>query len=288
MPTNPYVRLWDDTNEQNLINDLMTEAIGMYGVDVIYLPRTMRREDTLYMEDVLSQFTQTYPIEVYVQSTGGWEGAGNFLNKFGLQIEHTVSVMLSRRRFSELIPLSRPTEGDWVYFPAPINKLFEIKFVENEKAAGQFYPLGTRTYYQLSLELYTYSHEEIRTTIPEINTFEMNEAYAQLLVLTGGGSGTYTDQETVYQGLDLASATATGVVAGWNEDTKELKITDITGTFLDGSVVVGTTSGASYTLGATPDPKLSPNDPTHDNKYYETAYPAFIDTSERDPLAGLP
>ena len=277
MPTNPYVNFWSDRNEQNLLQDLMTEAIRMYGINKIYLPRTMRREDTLYNEDVLSQYTQTFPIEMYIKNVAGWEGNGNFLNKFGLQIEHNVTMMVSVDTFHRLIPsLTRPFEGDWVYLPAPINKLFEIKFVENQKGQGQFYPLGAITFYELQLELHTYTHEEVRTKIPAINIFEQSDAYAQDLIFLSG-SGTFTKGETVYQGPSVSEATGTGVVALWNANTMTLKVTDITGGFGNDSPVVGINSAASYMLTQPPDVLVTPNNPTDDNKYLDTFGGQIID-----------
>lgn len=287
MAVNAQIDWWNNTTEQDLMQDLMTEAIQFYGMDVVYLPRTMRREDRLYNEDVLSQFTTTYPLEVYIKSTGGWEGQGNFLDKFGLQIEHTVTVMVSRERFPEAVPaLTRPTEGDWVYFPQPINKLFEVRFVENEKAQGQFYQLGSRTFYEIQLELYTYGHEEIRTGNTDIDFFETAHAYLQVLSVSAGGSGTYANSETVYQGTSVALATATGVVASWNVNTTTLRVTDITGAFANGSAVVGVTSGATWTLGETPNVLVNPNDTTEDNTYLDEVDDVIINERDGDPFAG--
>lgn len=269
MATNPYLNWWSDRNEQNLLQDLMTEAIRNYGINTIYLPRTMRREDTLYNEDVLSQFTQTFPIEMYIKNVSGWEGQGNFLTKFGLQIDHTVTVMVSVDTFNRTIPsLARPFEGDWVYLPAPISKLFEIKFVENQKGQGQFYPLGAITFYELQLELHTYTHEEVRTSNQIINAFERDHAYAQQLEFTSG-TGTFTKGETVYQGPSVGEAVSTGVVASWNATTKVLKVTDITGVFNNTMAVVGVNSTASYIMTEAPNILVSPNNTTDDNKYLE-------------------
>jgi hypothetical protein len=286
MPTNPYVVWWGDTAEQSLIHSLMTEAIQMNGFDVVYLPRTMRREDTLYNEDVLSQYLATYPIEVYIKDVAGWQGQGNFLSKFGLRLDHNVTIMMSVNRFNELIPLARPTEGDLIYFPQPINKMFEVKFVENEKATGQFYPLGTRTFFELTLELYTTNQEEIRTGNTDIDIFETNQSYAIDLVFAAGGSGTYTYQETVYQGTSILSATATGVVSSWDATTRTLKVVDITGEFANSVSVVGETSTASYVIGETPDTLTDPNDPTNDNRYLADNVDDFVESHQQNPYEG--
>lgn len=111
MATNAYVRWWDDTNEQNLLQNLMTEAIKFHGLDVVYMPRSMRREDTLYNEDILSKFTSTYNIEGYVKNVMGWDGQGDFLSKFGLRVEDKITILISRERFEQLIPRARVTTG---------------------------------------------------------------------------------------------------------------------------------------------------------------------------------
>ncbi len=111
MPTNSHIRWWDDTNEQNLLQNLMTEAIQFYGCEVTYLPRSLRRQDLLYNEDILSKFTSTYPIEVYLKDVNGWDGQGDFLSKFGLRISDKLSIMISRERFDEIVPRARTTTG---------------------------------------------------------------------------------------------------------------------------------------------------------------------------------
>lgn len=366
MPTNPYVNWWSDKNEQLLLHELMTEAIQFHGLDVYYLPRTMRREDTLYNEDVLSQFTSVFPIEVYLKNVAGWDGQGNFLNKFGLNIEHTFTVMISVVRFNEIVPSarmvggrvsgshssaelsgigthfgddlrvgeqimtqttrqvrtvmsvannerltmngafdtavvsefyvivpppnpfpipSRPMEGDWIYIPLPIDKMFEIKFVENEKAPGQFYPLGTKTFYEVSLETFTYSHEEVRTGDPAVDFVETEHAYSQDLVVSLGGSGDYILGETVYQGATAEAPAATGVVALWDANNTVLRLTDITGVFANAIPVIGMTSLASRGLGVEVCPLLIPTDPLNDNRYLADADDEFLDTREGDPFA---
>lgn len=111
MATNSYVRWWTDTNEQNLLQNLMTEAIKFHGFDLVYMPRSLRREDTLYNEDILSKFTSTYSIEAYLKNVTGWDGQGDFLSKFGLRVDDKFSIMISRERFDEIIPRARLTTG---------------------------------------------------------------------------------------------------------------------------------------------------------------------------------
>ena len=62
--------------EQQLIENLYTEAIKIYGFDVFYIPRTLVNVDKIFNEDELSKFTSAHSIEMYLQSVDGFEGEG--------------------------------------------------------------------------------------------------------------------------------------------------------------------------------------------------------------------
>lgn len=181
MPTtNLYFNNYAFTGEQNLIENLITESIKIYGIEVFYLPRTLIKEDNLFGEDVLSKFEQAYPVEMYIKSVDGFSGDGDFLSKFGLEIRDEMILTVSRRRFGEEIAISdttpvneqdgiaRPAEGDLVYFPLN-GKIFQVKFVEHEAI---FYQMGSLQTYDLTMELWEYSHEELNTGISEIDAIE--------------------------------------------------------------------------------------------------------------------
>ena len=146
MPTtNLYFNNYAFSGEQNLIEDLITESIKIYGVECMYMPRTLVNEDLLFGEDRLSKFETAYPIEMYIKSVDGFEGEGDFLSKFNIQIRDEMVLTVSQRRFSEELQVSdttdetaRPVEGDLIYFPLN-NKVFEVKFVEHESI---FYQMG--------------------------------------------------------------------------------------------------------------------------------------------------
>ena len=57
--------------QQDDHHDLVTESIKVFGQDIIYLPRTRLAEDALLNEE-WSEFTQAYPIEVYVENVEGF------------------------------------------------------------------------------------------------------------------------------------------------------------------------------------------------------------------------
>ena len=86
MATNVFFNNYDYFNEQQLIDDLVIESIQIYGMDMVYIGRSIQERDNILNEDDLSIFNAAYELEMYVKSVDGFEGEGNFLSRFGLQI----------------------------------------------------------------------------------------------------------------------------------------------------------------------------------------------------------
>jgi hypothetical protein len=174
MPTSPY--LTNGTpNEQELLESIVNESVYQRGTNFFYIPRTLIGKDEILGEDRLSQFKEAYPIEMYLENSTGFDGAGMFIQKFGLMIEQTATLTVGKRRWNQLVGQfgttiipNRPNEGDLIYFPLA-NSLFEIKFVD---ALDPFFQLGKRYVYKLHIELFQYASEVINTGIDEIDTFE--------------------------------------------------------------------------------------------------------------------
>ena len=189
MTTNKYFRPFTYGRQQDLAEDLIVQAIKIYGLDIKYLPRTLRNVDPLLGEDPTSTFDDAIDIEVYVKNVQGFEGEGDFLSKFNLQINDSITFTMARKRWNQItteklitevgynyqvesadtnswgntqcimlesgngnnysITTPRPFEGDWIYFPLN-KKLYEIKFVEHEAI---FYQHGKLYTYDLNCEL---------------------------------------------------------------------------------------------------------------------------------------
>jgi hypothetical protein len=210
MPTNLFFNNFAFTGEQNLIEDLIIESIKIYGIEVYYMPRTLVNEDELFGEDNLSKFDYAYPLEMYIKSVDGFQGDGDFLSKFGLEVRDEMVLTVSRRRFGEEITvqdqtpvnesqgIGRPSEGDLVYFPLN-GKMYEVKFVEHEAI---FYQMGSLQTYDLTLELFEYSHERIDTGISEIDAIEDDLSgdmgYFEMM-LEDGSRMTFEDGSVVIQ-----------------------------------------------------------------------------------------
>jgi len=168
MAINPY--FYNNTNEQNLVEDITVEIIKATGQDCLYVPREYLTIDRVFGEDPGSSFTTTYTIEMYLQSFKGFDGT-DIITQFGIEIKDKVSLVMARRRFREEVTnkntaITRPREGDLIYFPTS-KSLFEINFVEHE---NPFYPLGKLYSYLITAELFTYSYEKINTDIAALDS----------------------------------------------------------------------------------------------------------------------
>lgn len=182
-------------SEQGLIQDLINEQLRMYGVEVYYIPRIFKKENTILREVVESEFGNAYPLEAYVEDFEGYGGQGTILSKFGLQDMDDLTLTISRERYENYItPLikkipniklpDRPKEGDLIWFPLG-DRLFEIKFVEHE---NPFYQLQKNYTYQLKCELYRYEAGEVIDTGYEyVDDNLIDEGYIQTLQMVGVG-----------------------------------------------------------------------------------------------------
>ena len=217
MPTvNQYFNNFGHQQSQWLIEDLIIESIKIYGIEVQYMPRTLVAEDTIWGEDTLSKFEDAYPLEMYVKNVDGFEGEGDFLSKFGLEIRDEMTLTVAQRRFDEEISLAdsttptdattgigRPSEGDLIYFPLN-GKIYEVKFVEHE---SMFYQMGSLQTYDLRCELFEYSHQVIDTGITEIDaiedTYSGDQSFFELLDEAGNRLVTENGESLVNDGYRI-------------------------------------------------------------------------------------
>jgi hypothetical protein len=102
MATNQYFNHYNYAREQDLVEDLITESIKIYGHDVKYLPRTIVARDNLYSEDTLSSFDAAAGVEVYVRNVDGFEGEGTLLSRFGLEMRDEITFTIARKRWNQI------------------------------------------------------------------------------------------------------------------------------------------------------------------------------------------
>ena len=270
------------------MEDLVIEAMQIYGMDVFYLPRTSRDQvDFLFGEDTLKQYVSAYPIEMYLENVTGMDGDGDFISKFGLEIRDEVSLLVARQRFAATVPQSRPNEGDLIYIPL-VQNFFEITFVEHEDNQAMFYTLGRgrggNVYlYALKLKQLVFSNEVIETGIAEIDN-EIRDYYPRTRVTLISGSGTFIKDEIIYVGASLATATAQGLLHTFTPNT-HIDIYRVKGTFTSGSVK-GNTSGAIWSINTVSDTATMDNafEDIIDNNRIQGESNSIIDFTEVNPF----
>jgi len=211
MATNKYFRNYNYGREQRVEDDLIVEAIKIYGVDVQYMPRTIFNEIEEFGEDPLSKFDLAVPIEVYVNNLETFQGEGDFLSKFNLEIRDQITLTMARRRWEQIlteklvdevgniylkedtsssytitdnyllesgsangysISSSRPYEGDLIYIPFINNGNGAIYEVKFVENERVFYQHGKLYTYELTCELFRYSSERFNTGNNDIDIIE--------------------------------------------------------------------------------------------------------------------
>jgi len=276
MPTNPYFNQQTFASEQDLLQDLMDEAIQIHGVNTYYISRESVNIDSLLGEDDSSLFRVARPIEMYLKDSTSFKGQSDFMSKFGLQIEDQCTFVVSVRRFNSIVTeRDNPREGDlvWVQLKQRSDHgnpqkrfLFEIKFVEDKE---QLFQLGYLYTYELRCELMTYSHEEIRTDVTalddddqviiDLDSIVDGHAYTYLL---GLDTEDFEAGEQLYQGDSLITATGSGRVV--SRDSLNYRVRDVVGTWAVGETVKSANSNTVGTLVSTSDVPET-QDPIADN-----------------------
>jgi len=289
MPTNTYFRNFDARNEQELLHSLVTESIQIYGHDVNYIPRTLVNTDTILGEDSISEYKDAYSIEMYIKSVDGFEGEGDLISKFGLEIRDQIVFSVARRAFEGLDIGVRPKEGDLIYFPLT-EKLFQIMFVEHETP---FYQTGALPTFDLTCELFTYSDEKIDTGVEEVDVIEQKQSLVRTFELESV-SGTFTEGETVTGG----TSSKTAEVARWDSSTSYLYLINLTGNFSVGEIITGADSLATGTYSVaqstveTAETLQTIDDSTStqvsSNKQFEIDADSVFDFSESNPFGENP
>jgi hypothetical protein len=212
MAVNKYFRNYSYGREQRVEDDLIVEAIKIYGVDVQYMPRTIFNEIEEFGEDPLSKFDLAVPVEVYVNNLENFQGEGDFLSKFNLEIRDQITLTMARRRWDQIrtekmsdevgniyltetnpdtyssntdnyllesgsangysISSSRPLEGDLIYIPFINNGNGALYEVKFVEHERIFYQHGKLYTYEMTCELFRYSSERLDTGNTAVDIIE--------------------------------------------------------------------------------------------------------------------
>ena len=142
-------------------------------------------------------FDDALELELYIKSFDGFQGQEDFLSKFGLQIDESITFVVAQKRFTQSLKASfvteygynfknedgeylldeqlydyadilRPREGDLIWIPM-LGYMYEIKFTENIE---NFFQLGKLYTYEMRCDRYEYSSERLDTEVADIDNIE--------------------------------------------------------------------------------------------------------------------
>jgi len=241
-------------SEQNLYEDLIIESLGIYGQDVYYIPRTLVNRDNVLNEDPASSFDDAYLLEMYIENTEGFEGAGDLYSKFGLEIRDDATFIVSRRRWETRVGVfddntvdPRPQEGDLIFLPMT-NSFFEISYVEDD---SPFYQLSNLPVYRMQCSLFEYNDEDFDTGITAVDDATAKVAYQLPMDITITGGNHFEVGETIEQVL-VAADGDTPAVKVFGEVQQRTKSSDISSKiFVSNIGASGTTTAKDFAVGGT-------------------------------------
>jgi len=291
-------------SEASLYEDLIIEAIKMYGFDVFYMPRAIKSLDVILGEDTESQFNAAFDIEMYIASVDSYEGDGVLMSKFGLEIRNQIKLIVSKKRWDTSVGVwkrgflnLRPAEGDLIYVPS-VKGLFEIKYVDLE---SPFHQLNNLPVYKMTCELFEYRGEDMNTGVQEVDNIQVEKSLASSYRANFGysaGSAKFVIDEPVNL-LYPDNSTGTAKITGISLDSttsiltgtfSALRFTDgVVHTLIPGVVITGTSSGGIGTISKVitltdGDFALSDGDTSIENNAIETRADAVIDFTEVNPF----
>ena len=222
MPTtNPYFSSTNGyTGEQNLIDNLVIEQIGIFGLDLLYMPRENINLDKLLHESTKDVFRLAMSIPMYIKSFDGYDNSMEMLTKFGVRSSDELTLIMSRSQWTTFYgpyvkslynaqsgrpelaendrlegqTARRPKEGDLIFFPYD-GGIFEVKYVQFD---SPFFQLGKGYIFELQCEKFEYSGEDFSTGVDEIDKVPVSSDFPNLqLSMLEGGLSSFKFQEKV-------------------------------------------------------------------------------------------
>jgi hypothetical protein len=296
MATNPYFNQKSPV-EQQLIEDMTVELIRMFGQDMMYIPRDMIKEDKIFGEAEWYKFVDAFPLEMYIETINGFEGSGDVMVRFGMQVKDRATLVVARKRFNKEVnsyrqDIIRPREGDLIYFPLS-KGIFEINFVEHE---NPFYVLGRNYSYKLTCELFNYDHSSMDTGIQEIDNIETENNTIPIIVnvtkIPGITLFGFYEGETVGQYLEggstgqlSGSVLSSGIAISYTTESSQVIITGaddmgiVPGT---NNILYGVVSGAKqYISGISGINMIIPKNPISDENFGDNDIISLKSRSDR-------
>jgi len=247
---------------------------------------------------------------MWLENVEAFEGDGNLLGKFGLEIRDQANFVVTKRRWEAAVgslatssqenPRYEPKEGDLI-FMTMTSRLFEIKYVEPK---SPFYQLAKLPSYTLTAELFEYNDQHFDTGWDEIDQIEWKNATSYSYIVDGAVAYTTGEKVTQWTGVNDGEGdpiNIEGYVSGWEADGIN-RVTIISphqsvngdGTFMTFSVqaaanrkLVGAESATAQNITVDQSGTIRTfynEDPFADNDEFEVAGDSVIDFTETNPF----
>lgn len=169
MALNLMMNYKHNTNEHDLVADLIEESIEQRGSYVRYIIRDMLNPDYLMGESSMSEFKEGYMLPMFVESVEHFNGNGDVFDAFGISKVDSSILQVGVRKFkvevADKANIDRPREGDLIYLPFS-DSLWEI---EKVKMDLKYYQIGNNYTYRLICKLFAFSHERIDNPESDFN-----------------------------------------------------------------------------------------------------------------------
>lgn len=258
----------------------------MYGHDLRYIPGSAVREDPLFGEDTLRTYNTAVELEMYIKNTEGFEGEGDFLSKFNLEIRDSITFTVARKRFDQARSEKLTSENGYIYLQEEAN---------TNAPSRQFLGTSANTSsYGIQLETSTAEGYSITTNRPsegDLIYFPLVDKLFQIQ---------FVEHESVFyqtgrlQTYDLRCELFTYSNERINTGNTAIDIiednltTDILGFEMlneDGDKLLGEDGGSLMQ-----EYRLEGTQPTANNEYFSSSDPVFggssiIDFSESNPFS---
>lgn len=273
-----------------MLEDLIVQGIEIKGVDLYYIPRNILSYNPILDESVLEKYDDAFKIVGWFEN-GEFDGEGDILSKFGLEIRENTKLTLAKRHWNKIksenpssVP-DEPNEGDLIYFP-DFEAMFEITFNENRKP---FFQHNRNYIFDLSLDSFEYNHEEFNTGVEGIDQIEEEYRYAHTFIINPPIIINDDDIITQVTGVDSNGDDITVSARTQNYDyttgTLEVQFIDDDETFLVGGIITNTDNDETSTLEEYIE--LATGDGSHRvNIGIEKMAEDVIDYNEDDPING--
>jgi hypothetical protein len=165
---NPYINNYQYSNTSKLVEDLIIQTIQMTGINVVLFDKKISSVyDNFLNEDNIYDYDKSIKIEAYIKDVSEFNGLGNSLTFFGLELKDKITISLSKQRYNcEYIDLGNAPKSNYLYRPLeggllyiPLNKsIYEIVNVNEDP---EFLKTGRNFIWELGCELFNPNSEDI-------------------------------------------------------------------------------------------------------------------------------